>query len=196
MNIREQSARRVFMELADTFVEGFDLGAFLDTLARRCAGLPGVAACGLLLAGRGGTPAAVGACGEPVRALGWRQLRDREGPGVDCFRSGQPVSCLDLERAAAWWPAFAPAAREAGFAAVHTVPMRLRADVIGAVSLFRQDPGAPAAETLGSAREMIDVATIGLVHERILREKKLLAERLRAQLDGRPRAGVIDRPSF
>ncbi|GII03330.1 GAF domain-containing protein [Planobispora takensis] len=196
MDIRGQGARRIFVELADTLVEGFDLGAFLDILARRCAGLPGVVSCGLLLAGLGGAPAAVGASGEPARVLGRRQLRDREGPGMDCLRSGRPVSCSDLERAAVWWPAFAPAAREAGFAAVHTVPMRLRADVIGAVSLFRRVPGPLAAETLESARAMADVAAVGLVHERIVREKKLLAERLRAQLDGRAPAGGADRPPF
>jgi hypothetical protein len=81
------------------------------------------------------------------------QLRNDQGPCLDCYRSGQPVQAADLDAAAARWPRFAPVARQAGFAAVQALPMRLREQVIGALNLFRAVPGVfdPADVRVGQA---------------------------------------------
>ena len=83
------------------------------------------------------------------------------------------------------WPRFAPAARQAGFAAVQALPMRLRDQVIGALNLFRADPGPfdPADVRVGQA--LADVATISLLHERGMRRSDALNEQLQTALNSR-----------
>jgi GAF domain-containing protein len=63
--------------------------------------------------------------------------------------------------------------------------MRLRDHVIGALSLFRAEPGpfGPAELRIGQA--LADVATIGLLHERNVRRNETLAEQLQAALNSR-----------
>jgi len=77
----------------------------------------------------------VAASNEVARLVELFQLQNDQGPCLDCFRSGRPVEAADLAAAAARWPRFASAARQAGFAAVQALPMRLREQVIGALNL-------------------------------------------------------------
>jgi hypothetical protein len=122
--------------LADMPVDEFDTTAFLNMLTERCVELFGVAAAGLLLVDHHGTLNLVGASTEGARLLELFQQRSREGPCLDCCHSGQPVRCPDLAATPTRWPREATAAVEAGFAAVHTLPMRLRDEVIGGLDLF------------------------------------------------------------
>jgi GAF domain-containing protein len=80
------------------------------------------------------------------------QLQSDQGPCLDCFRAGRPVDSGDLAAAAHRWPRFAPAAQQAGFAAVQALPMRLREQVIGALNLFRASPGALSPADIRVAR--------------------------------------------
>ena len=63
--------------------------------------------------------------------------------------------------------------------------MRLREQVIGALNLFRADPGpfAPADIRVGQA--LADVATISLLHERSMRRSDTLNEQLQTALNSR-----------
>ena len=76
------------------------------------------------------------ATSEQARELELFQLQADEGPCVDCYASGQPVSIADLQTESARWPHFVPAALDAGFVAVHAVPMRAAGIVLGALGLF------------------------------------------------------------
>ena len=64
------------------------------------------------------------------------QLQADQGPCLDCYATGQPISVADIQTEAARWPRFAAAATEAGFASVHAVPMRAASTVLGALGLF------------------------------------------------------------
>src|ERR1700689_2270526 len=57
------------------------------------------------------------------------QLTLGEGPGLDAAASGGPVLASDLDETEAVrrWPAFAPAARRAGAAAIFAFPLQLGA---------------------------------------------------------------------
>ena len=174
-----------FVELTDTMVAGFDVIDFLHVLTDRSVQLLDVSAAGLLLADPRGELRVVAASSETARLLELFQLQNDQGPCLDCFRTGAPVAAADLATAAARWPQFAPAARQAGFAAVQALPMRLREQVIGALNLFRADPGtlAPAGVRVGQA--LADVATISLLHERGMRHSDILNEQLQAALNSR-----------
>jgi transcriptional regulator with GAF, ATPase, and Fis domain len=174
-----------FVELADTMVAEFDVIDFLHLLTQRSVQLLDASAAGVLLADPRGELRLVAASTEAVRVLELFQLQNDQGPCLDCFRTGQPVAAADLTAAGQTWPQFAAAAREAGFAAVHALPMRLRAQIIGALNLFRATPGAPSYEDLRVGQALADVATIGLLQERSARRGEILHEQLQGALNSR-----------
>jgi GAF domain-containing protein len=173
-----------FVELADTLVDDFDVIDFLHVLAERCVQLLGVAAAGLLLADGQGTLQVVAASSERTRLLELFQLQTDQGPCVDCFHTGQPVSVADLSPPVRW-PRFTVAAAEVGFAAVHAVPMRLRTEVIGALNLFDTNPGALDEGKLRIGQALADVATIGLLQQRAIHRRDVLTEQLQTALNSR-----------
>ena len=174
-----------FVELTDTLVAGFDVIDFLHVLTDRSVQLLDVSAAGLLLADPRGELRVVAASSEAARLLELFQLQNHQGPCLDCFRSGRPVAAADLAAATARWPRFVPAARQAGFAAVQALPMRLREQVIGALNLFRADPGALAPADIRVGQALADVATISLLHERSMRHSDTLNEQLQTALNSR-----------
>src|SRR5450755_1442954 len=180
-----QLLSETFVELTDTMVADFDVIDFLHVLTDRSVQLLGASAAGLLLADPRGELRVVAASSEAARLLELFQIQNDQGPCLDCFRAGQPVNAEDLAVAAQRWPRFAPAAQLAGFAAVQALPMRLRDQVIGALNLFRADPGPfpPADIRVGQA--MADVATISLLHERSMRRTDTLNEQLQTALNSR-----------
>jgi transcriptional regulator with GAF, ATPase, and Fis domain len=182
---REGRLSRVFVELADTLVDDFDVIEFLHMLAERCADLLEVDAAGILLTDQQDRLQLVAASTLRVEQLELFQLQSEQGPCLDCFTTGQPVSCADLSAQPKRWPVFAGAAVKAGFVAVHALPMRLRDRVIGALNLFSgtADGLSPAATELCQA--FADVATIGLLSERAAREQTLLTQQLQNALNTR-----------
>ena len=63
--------------------------------------------------------------------------------------------------------------------------MRLREQVIGALNLFRAEPGPLGAADLRIGQALADVATIGLLHERNVRRRETVAEQLQGALNSR-----------
>jgi len=174
----------VFVEMADTLVDDFDVIEFLHVMTERCVQLLGVSAAGLLLTDGQDTLQVVAASSERTRLLELFQLQADQGPCVECFRTGQPVSVADLPSAGRW-PRFAAAAAEVGFAAVHAVPMRLRTEVIGALNFFDTKPGAVDADKLRIGQALADVATIGLLQQRAIHRRDVLTEQLQTALNSR-----------
>lgn len=174
----------VFVEMADTLVDDFDVIEFLHVMTERCVQLLGVSAAGLLLTDGQDTLQVVAASSERTRLLELFQLQADQGPCVECFRTGQPVSVADLPSAGRW-PRFAAAAAEVGFAAVHAVPMRLRTEVIGALNFFDTKPGAVDAGKLRVGQALADVATIGLLQQRAIHRRDVLTEQLQTALNSR-----------
>jgi len=174
----------VFVEMADTLVDDFDVIEFLHVLTERCVQLLGVSAAGLLLTDGRDTLQVVAASSERTRLLELFQLQTDQGPCVECFRTGQPVSVADLPSAGRW-PRFTAAAAEVGFTAVHAVPMRLRTEVIGALNFFDTSPGPLGAGKLRIGQALADVATIGLLQQRAIHRRDVLTEQLQTALNSR-----------
>jgi GAF domain-containing protein len=127
----------------------------------------------------------VAASTEQTRLLELFQLQTDQGPCVDYFRTGRPVAIADLSTATDRWPRFVAEARQTGFASVHALPMRLRSDVIGALNLFSAQPGGLDEHTVRLGQAFADVATIGLLQARAIRQRGTLAEQLQSALNSR-----------
>lgn len=175
----------VFVELADTLVDEFDALDFLGTLTERSVELLPVVAAGVILRDRQGTLHVVASTNDAAQILELFELQNEEGPCLDCLKTGLPVVNLTELEAGRRWPRFTAAAQEAGFAGVHAIPLHLRSSVVGAMNIFcaTSDPLTDADLSLGQA--LADVATIGLLQERAVRESGLLAGQLQRALNSR-----------
>ncbi|WP_244871598.1 GAF and ANTAR domain-containing protein [Catellatospora sp. TT07R-123] len=177
---------QVFVEIADTLVDEFDVIDFLQKLAEHTADLLGGSPVGLLLADQQGRLEFVAASDENVKILELFQVQNHEGPCLDAFRTGKPVVNADLQCAADRWPLFSPRAVEAGFRSVHAFPLRLRADRIGAMNVFGRDVGGRLAETDAQiVQALADVAAIGLLQARAVSRGEQLTEQLQGALNSR-----------
>ncbi len=174
-----------FVELADTMVAGFDVIEFLHVLTDRSVPLLGAEAAGLLLSDPNGRLRVVAASSEKARLLELFQLQSKQGPCLECFRTGKPVTVPDLHEAVVTWPRFAAHAIQAGFHSVQALPLRLRDQTIGALNLFRDETGAFAEEDIRVGQAMADVATIGLLYERSMHYTDTLNEQLQSALTSR-----------
>ncbi len=185
MSVSDRQVWQVFVQLADTLTADFDVIDFLHALAEQSVELLDVSACGISLADHTGQLNLVAASTEQVRLLELSQVQAVDGPCVDAFRSGALVSCIDLATDQVRWPTFTVAALAAGFTAVHALPMRLRGESIGAMSLYsNRSPGlSRRAAELGQA--LADVATIGILHERAFRREEMITEQLQNALASR-----------
>ena len=174
-----------FIDLADTMVADFDVIEFLHLLTDRSVRLLAASAAGVVLADPRGELRVAAASSEEAGLVELFQLQNDQGPCLDCFRTGRPISAADLTGPDQRWPRFAQAATQAGFRTVEALPMRLRDQVIGALNLFRAEPGPFETADLRIAQALADVATIGLLHERNVRRSETVAEQLQAALNSR-----------
>ena len=77
---------QVFVEVADTLVDEFDLIEFLQRVTTHTSELGGAAAAGLLLADNQGRLQLMAASDERAKMLEVFQIQSHEGPCQDCFR--------------------------------------------------------------------------------------------------------------
>jgi len=176
---------RVFVEVADTLVDEFDVIEFLQMLTHRVAGLFETGQVGLMLADHRDRLNFMAASDENARLMELFQLQHDEGPCLDCFRTGVPVILSDLSEAMDRWPAFAPRGIEAGVRSVHAFPMRLRSHVIGALNVFGEEPLPFEPDDIKVVQAMADVATIAILQERAISSAEILTEQLQGALNSR-----------
>ncbi|WP_404200056.1 GAF and ANTAR domain-containing protein [Streptomyces tauricus] len=184
---RDERLARAFLELADTMVAEFDLVSFLHVLTDHVVELAEVTAAGIIMVDAQGRLVDVTASTDTAHRLEEVQIEYGQGPCRDCCYTHEPVGpvYLDQPQAAHRWPRFAPAAREAGFAAVAALPLRLREETIGALNLFHTRSGKldPAGLRLGQA--LADAATIGILHQRLSHDQAERTAQLQSALNSR-----------
>jgi hypothetical protein len=176
---------RTFVELADTLVENYDQIDFLHRLAERCVSLLGVAEAGVVLVDPEGQLRPLASSSERMHLIELIEVQREDGPCLDSWRSGKAVREDDLAESRERWPRFAPAALEAGFLSAYAVPMRLRDERIGALNLFASQTYGLIEPDETIAQAMADVATIGILHARFIREREEVSEQLRAAFNAR-----------
>jgi len=181
------SAERIsdlFVEVADTLVDEFDVVDFLHNLTVHAAGISGADAAGLMLTDQVGRLQFMAASNSTGETLELFQLQNSEGPCLDCFTTGEPVVNADLAHASRW-PIFAPRAIQLGYQSVHAFPMRLREHIIGALNLFGSEHARFDAADVRLVQALADVATIALMQERTIRRAEELTEQLQGALTSR-----------
>ena len=182
---REGLLARTLVELADTLVADFDVVELLTRLADRCVDVLDVATAGLMLVGPDGDLRVMASSSEAMRVLELFELQAKEGPCLDCYRSGKPIMSSDLARVDRRWPRFAAEALAGGFRSVHALPMRLRGTVIGALNLFRVEPGEMRPAEVDAAQALADVATIAILQHRASLEAQVVNQQLAHALNSR-----------
>jgi GAF domain-containing protein len=162
---RETRVLNAVVALVDSLLDDFDVVDLLTGLTERCVELLDVEAAGFLLADPLAQLRLLAATSEQAHELELFQLQADEGPCVDCYATGRPVSVADIQGAIARWPRFVPAAVEAGFASVHAVPMRAAGIVLGALGLFGTRPGMLNEADLLIGQTLTHIACVAILQE-------------------------------
>lgn len=118
-SVSAERLAKVFVEVADTLIDEFDLIDFLQMLSVRVADLLDASAVGILLADHRGQLRFMAASDENVKLVEIFQIQTSGGPCLEAFRTATPVINADLRVADPRWPAFAARATAAGFYSVH-----------------------------------------------------------------------------
>lgn len=182
---REARLSAAFVKLADTLIADFDVVELLHWLVEECTLILDTQAGGLMLADPAGALQLVASTSEEAELVEVLQLAAGEGPCLDCFTSGNPVTVPDIAAEAWKWPDFSVEALREGFQSMHATPLRLRGQVIGTMNLFSVSVGALSESDIDVAQALADVATIGILQERSIRSATLVAEQLQFALDSR-----------
>ncbi|HZQ30363.1 MAG TPA: GAF and ANTAR domain-containing protein [Mycobacterium sp.] len=163
---RETQVLGAVVSLVDTLLVDFDVVDLLTELTEQCVELLDTAAAGFLLADPMQKLRLLAATSERARELELFQLQADEGPCVECYSTGQPISVANLAAERDRWPHFVSAAVEAGFASVHAVPMRAAGVVLGALGLFGSRPGELNTADLLVAQTLAHIACVAILQER------------------------------
>ena len=182
---REGQLLETFVTLADSLVAGYDVVDLLHTLVEKCAALLDASAAGIILSAGDGELEVVASTNERSRLVEILQLRAGNGPCVESFMTGHAVSIPDIAAVGQKWPRFRAGALDQGFSSMHAVPLRLRDTTIGSLNLFWDYPGGINALDTLTVQALADVATIGILQERAIRESDIVRQQLQHALDSR-----------
>jgi GAF domain-containing protein len=95
------------------------------------------------------------------------------------------VATADLSADVERWPEFAPLAVTKGFRSACAVPLRLRDEVIGALTLLGRRPTAIDEGSVKLGQAFADIATIGILQQRAINHDEVVSEQLQAALHHR-----------
>ncbi|MCX2933552.1 GAF and ANTAR domain-containing protein [Mycobacterium sp. CVI_P3] len=147
-----------------------------DRLCDACVLLLGVDAAAISLVFDGASAGTLGSSGIPARLYDELQFTYGEGPCLDAVTLHSPVAVVDLAQPGeARWPSYGRAMLEHRIRAVFAMPVLAAGEYVGALDLFRAQPGALAAEQLAGAAAAAELAGVPVLD--------LLADDLQAAVD-------------
>lgn len=185
MTDREATLAKMFVEMADTLIAEYDISEFLQRLTYRCADLVDASAVGVLLIDAHGDLKLAAASTADMHALELFEMQQREGPCYEAFQSGEQVIEGHLENATGRWPQFTPQALNRGFRSVHAFPLRVRAQMLGALNVFFSHSGPFTEADILALQALADIASIGILQQRQVQESGEVAQQLQTALDSR-----------
>jgi GAF domain-containing protein len=182
---REAQLGEVFVSLADTLVADYDIVDLLHTLVTESVKVLDVDEAGLVLADENDSLQVMASTSERSNLIEALQLESHEGPCIQAYLSGEVVTIDDIGTLVGRWDRFKALSTLQGFKSVHAVPLRLRNRRLGALNLFRERTGPLNYDDATMAQALADVATIGIVQERIAHEQRGVRDQLQRALDER-----------
>ncbi len=133
-------------------------------LGEVCADVTGMNGAGIMLMSGDVSLGSVCTTNEVSDLIEQLQFGLGEGPCVDAYLQDRPVLEPDLAKPSApRWPAFAGPAVEAGVRAIFGFPLHVGAVRLGALNLYRDQPGPLTDEQYADALVMADVAADALI---------------------------------
>jgi hypothetical protein len=182
---RYERLAHAFVGLADSLVADYDVVELAQQLIDSSMTLLPVAAAGIMLGDATGELHVFASSSEETRLLELLQVEADMGPCLQAYRTGSAVLVDDLAVDPARWPAFASRAAEYNFRSASALPLRLRDERVGALNLFRDEVGALPPTDVAVGQALADVATIGILHQRIMTRSELVNQQLQTALNSR-----------
>ncbi|MEP6481453.1 MAG: GAF and ANTAR domain-containing protein [Rhodoglobus sp.] len=182
---REERINAAFVKVADTLIADYDIIDLLHTLVEVCTNVLDVQAAGLVLADDNGDLQLMASTSERADFVEIMQHNAGSGPCIECYKTGLAVMVSDIARYGGRWPEFQRAALQQGFHSVAAIPLRLRGQILGAMNLFGTQTMELNAPDAAVAQALADVATIGILQERGIRETTMVTEQLQRALESR-----------
>jgi hypothetical protein len=131
---------------------------------RWCVELLAVDGAGIMLASGDGNLITIGTTRAMDARLADLEFVLGEGPGVEAYRTGEPVAAPDLARpGSSSWAAYDAAAVRAGLGAVFSFPLSAAGTRLGALTLYRSRPGPLEPESAAAAAELALVTADALL---------------------------------
>jgi len=174
-----------FTTLADTLVAGYDVLDLLQSLVEYCHDLLDIDSAGILLMNAHDELEVVASTSEANTLVEIMQLDANAGPCLEAFRTRAVVSVPDIDAGSEKWPDFAATARAQGIHSIYAIPLRLRQTTIGTLNLMRNERGEIDQHDVRAAQALADVATIGILQERIIRDASTIRDQLQQALSSR-----------
>ena len=182
MGVETRALAAALTELAMFAADPFDVSELLHLATERARDV--LAADGSLvllsLDGDGLQPASASGTVGDIDAI----LNTEGVPCRESLRTGEVVS-FDVERAAEEFPDYASLAAAAGIKRVLAVPLHDAGTVFGTLSVARGVARDFDGDDVGALRQLADVLTSRLVHERTLREALAVTAQLEHALQAR-----------
>lgn len=182
---RYERLANAFVGLADTLVADYDVVELAQQLIDNSMTLLPIEAAGIVLGDGTGELHVFASSSEQTRLLELLQVEADQGPCLQAYRTGNAVFIDDLAVDTQRWPAFARRAAEYRFRSVSALPLRLRDERVGALNLFRAQVGPLPATDIAVAQALADVATIGILHQRVITRSELVNQQLQTALNTR-----------
>ena len=192
---REQVLSDVLSEFANTLVTDFPIQAILDHLVLRIVDVLPISAAGVTLVSSNQMPHYVAASDESALRYEKLQTELGEGPCLAAYRSGGAVAIPDL-RTDQNFPAFGPRALSEGLAAVFTFPLHQGDRQLGALDLYRSEPGELDEHDMRAAQTLADVAAAYLVNAQARAELRDSTDHFRESSLHDPLTGLPNRLLF
>ncbi|MFG1930029.1 GAF and ANTAR domain-containing protein [Mycobacterium sp. NPDC048908] len=153
-----------FQEQLLAAVDGLRGTAAADRLCDACVMLFDIDAAAISLVFDGANTGTLGASSAPARMYDELQFILGEGPCLDSVSRRGPVLVLDLaDPGEARWPIYGPAMLDMKVRGVFAMPVVVAGEYVGALDLFRAEPGRLVEEQLSGAVAAAELAGIPLL---------------------------------
>ncbi len=181
---REARVTAALLDLTDTLAGDFDPAGFLHRVTRHCLDLLDVSDAGVMLSAANGPLCLVASTSESVRLVELFELGARQGPSHTAYQRTVTVEHSHTTDPSPW-PGFTACIRGAGYRSVYAVPIRLRTQTIGALSLFRRVSGPLSDADRHLAQALADATAVVLLQQAALDEHRTRTTQLQHALDSR-----------